>query len=34
VRWKPRGLVASRTPTIFLRERRQISADLVKEGHG
>ncbi|HRD76983.1 MAG TPA: branched-chain amino acid ABC transporter permease, partial [Hyphomicrobiaceae bacterium] len=34
VRWKPRGLVATRSPTIVLKERRSISADLVKEGHG
>ena len=30
--WKPRGLVSTRTPTIFLRERKQVSADLVGEG--
>jgi branched-chain amino acid transport system permease protein len=32
--WKPRGLVSSRRPSIFLRERRAIGSDLVKEGHG
>jgi branched-chain amino acid transport system permease protein len=32
--WKPRGLVATRTPTIFLGAKRTYSADLVKEGHG
>jgi branched-chain amino acid transport system permease protein len=31
---RPRGLVASRTPTIALRERRTISGELVGEGHG
>jgi branched-chain amino acid transport system permease protein len=32
--WKPRGLIATRQPSIFLRERRAVKADLVKEGHG
>jgi branched-chain amino acid transport system permease protein len=32
--WRPRGLVGSRTPSIALKERKAISADLVKEGHG
>jgi branched-chain amino acid transport system permease protein len=32
--WKPRGLIATRHPSIFLRERRAVRADLVKEGHG
>jgi branched-chain amino acid transport system permease protein len=32
--WRPRGLVSTRDPTVFLKERRSISADLVKEGHG
>jgi branched-chain amino acid transport system permease protein len=32
--WKPRGLIATRMPSIFLRERRAVRADLVKEGHG
>ncbi|MFG1402816.1 high-affinity branched-chain amino acid ABC transporter permease LivM [Xanthobacter sediminis] len=32
--WRPRGLVASRMPTIFLRERKAVSGALVKEGHG
>ena len=32
--WRPRGLVGSRTPTIFLRQRKTISADMVREGHG
>jgi branched-chain amino acid transport system permease protein len=34
MRWKPRGFVGNRTPTIALKERRAISGDLVKEGHG
>ena len=32
--WKPRGLVSTRMPSIFLKERRAVSSDLVKEGHG
>jgi branched-chain amino acid transport system permease protein len=32
--WRPRGLVATRTPSVALGERKAISSDLVKEGHG
>ncbi|HFB98016.1 MAG TPA: high-affinity branched-chain amino acid ABC transporter permease LivM [Bryobacterales bacterium] len=33
--WKPRGLIGTRMPTIFLGGRRKaISGDLVKEGEG
>jgi len=32
--WRPRGLVATRTPSVFLKERKNISVDLVKEGRG
>jgi branched-chain amino acid transport system permease protein len=32
--WKPRGIVSSREPSVFLKERKIISRDLVKEGHG
>ena len=32
--WKPRGLISTRTPTVFLKERRAVSGSLVKEGHG
>ncbi len=32
--WKPRGFVSARVPTAFLFERKAISGDLVKEGHG
>ncbi len=31
--WKPRGLISTRTPTIFHMKRRAVSSDLVKEGH-
>jgi branched-chain amino acid transport system permease protein len=32
--WRPRGLITTRTPSVFLKERKIISADLVKEGRG
>ena len=32
--WRPRGIIATRSPSIFLKERRSISGDMVKEGHG
>ncbi len=32
--WRPRGLISFRQPSIFLRERRAVRADMVKEGHG
>ncbi|MDH7799825.1 MULTISPECIES: high-affinity branched-chain amino acid ABC transporter permease LivM [unclassified Beijerinckia] len=32
--WKPRGLISTRTPSIFLKHRKAIAGDLVKEGHG
>jgi branched-chain amino acid transport system permease protein len=32
--WRPRGLIAVRQPSLFLKERTVISADLVKGGHG
>ncbi|MFN0190630.1 MAG: high-affinity branched-chain amino acid ABC transporter permease LivM [Aestuariivirga sp.] len=34
MRWKPRGLVSRRDPTIFLKEKKSVSADLVAQGHG
>jgi branched-chain amino acid transport system permease protein len=34
MRWKPRGLVTSRDPTVYLKEKKAVSADLVGEGHG
>src|SRR5436190_11673335 len=34
MRWRPRGLIATRTPSAFLKKRRTISVDLVKEGRG
>ena len=32
--WKPRGLVSTRLPSVFLKEQKAVSSDLVKEGHG
>ncbi len=32
--WRPRGLIVTRAPSVFLNERKSISSDLVKEGHG
>jgi branched-chain amino acid transport system permease protein len=32
--WRPRGLVGTRAPSVFLRKRTEISVDLAKEGHG
>ncbi len=32
--WRPRGLVATRDPSIFLKVRKAVSSSLVKEGHG
>jgi branched-chain amino acid transport system permease protein len=29
--WKPRGLIATRDPSVFLKDR---PAALVREGHG
>ena len=32
--WRPRGLIATREPSVILKERKVIGANLVKEGHG
>jgi branched-chain amino acid transport system permease protein len=32
--WRPRGLISTRQPSVFLKERKTISADMVKEGRG
>ena len=32
--WKPRGLVSTRAPSIFLKSRAAISGEHVGEGHG
>src|SRR3989475_2127074 len=32
--WRPRGLIATRDPSVVLKERKAIAANLVKEGRG
>jgi branched-chain amino acid transport system permease protein len=32
--WRPRGLVSTRQPSVHLKERKAVSADLVGEGQG
>jgi branched-chain amino acid transport system permease protein len=32
--WKPRGLISTREPSVFLEERKAIPADLLKESRG
>ncbi len=32
--WRPRGLISSRQPSVILKERKRIGADLVQEGRG
>ncbi len=32
--YKPRGFVGSREPTAFLNERKMVSSEFTKEGHG
>jgi len=32
--WRPRGLISTREPSVFLKERKSISTDLIGEGHG
>ncbi|MGH6761236.1 MAG: high-affinity branched-chain amino acid ABC transporter permease LivM [Phyllobacterium sp.] len=32
--WKPRGFVGNREPSAFLHERKMISSEFTKEGHG
>ncbi len=32
--WRPRGLVSTREPSIFLKERKTVSASHIKEGQG
>ena len=31
---RPRGFISTRSPSIFLKERKSVSGSLVKEGHG
>ena len=32
--WKPRGLISSRNPSVFLKEKKSVSSDLVSQGEG
>jgi branched-chain amino acid transport system permease protein len=32
--WRPRGLITTRTPSVFLKQRKAVSGDLVGEGRG
>jgi len=32
--WRPRGLISTRQPSAFLKERKAVSADNVGQGHG
>lgn len=32
--WRPRGLVDTREPSVFLKEKKTISSDMVQEGKG
>lgn len=32
--WRPRGLIATRLPSVFLKEKKLVSAEAVSEGHG
>ena len=34
MRWKPRGFVTRRDPSVYLKEKKSVSGDLVAEGHG
>jgi branched-chain amino acid transport system permease protein len=34
MRWRPRGLVTKRDPTVYLKEKKAVSTDLVAESHG
>jgi branched-chain amino acid transport system permease protein len=32
--WRPRGLISTRAPSVFLKQRKRIGADLVGQGRG
>ena len=34
MRWRPRGFVTRREPSVFLKEKKAIPTDLVAQGHG
>jgi branched-chain amino acid transport system permease protein len=34
MRFRPRGFVTKRDPTVFLKEKKAVSGDFVSQGHG
>src|SRR6202142_505105 len=32
--WRPRGLIATREPSVLLKDHKAIAVDLINEGHG
>ena len=32
--WKPRGLISTRIPTVFLKERKAVDSSMVSQGEG
>ena len=32
--WKPRGLISTREPSVVLKEKKRIGADMVAQGEG
>ncbi len=34
MRFRPRGFVTRRSPTVFLKERKSVSGEFVSQGHG
>lgn len=32
--WRPRGIISARVPSIFLKKRKAVSADMVAQGEG
>jgi branched-chain amino acid transport system permease protein len=32
--WRPRGLVSTRTPTVFLKDEKAVSAAMISQGRG
>src|SRR5205823_13481166 len=32
--WRPRGLIGTRQPSVFLKHRTELEPGLVREGHG
>ena len=32
--WRPRGLVSTRMPTVFLKDKKTVSASMISQGRG